>query len=61
MAETLVSGDKIEIRGFGSFVLREHGGYNGRNPKSGQIVEVKPKKSIFFKEGKELKGRVDSL
>ena len=60
MAETLVAGDKIEIRGFGSFVIKNYDGYAGRNPKSGLVVEVKPKKSVFFKTGKELKQRVDS-
>ena len=54
----LKKGDRIEIRGFGSFSLREYGAYNGRNPKTGEIVEVKPKKGVFFKTGKELKKSV---
>jgi integration host factor subunit beta len=61
MADALVSGDKIEIRGFGSFVIKEYDGYTGRNPKSGLEVVVKPKKLPFFKVGKELKERVDTL
>lgn len=58
MAETLVAGDRIEVRGFGTFENREYEGYTGRNPKTGEIVTVKPKKSPFFKVGKELKERV---
>ncbi|MEI6306076.1 MAG: HU family DNA-binding protein [Deltaproteobacteria bacterium] len=58
MAETLVAGDRIEVRGFGTFENREYDGYTGRNPKTGEIVTVKPKKSPFFKVGKELKERV---
>jgi integration host factor subunit beta len=58
MAETLVSGGNIEIRGFGSFSLREYGGHTGRNPKSGEHIEVKPKKLPFFKTGKDLKERI---
>ena len=61
MAETMVAGGKIEIRGFGSFVIKEYAGYSGRNPKSGLAVEIKPKKLPFFKVGKELKERVDRL
>jgi len=39
MSEALISGDRIEIRGFGSFCLREYPGYTGRNPKSGELVD----------------------
>ena len=55
----LKNGGRIEIRGFGSFVVREYGAYKGRNPKTGKIVEVKPKKLPFFKAGRELKKMVD--
>ncbi len=58
MSEALVAGDRIEIRGFGSFVVKEYDGYTGRNPKSGEQIEVKPKKLPFFKVGKQLKERV---
>ena len=58
MADALIAGDKIEVRGFGSFEVREYDGYSGRNPKTGKEVVVKPKKSPFFKVGKELKERV---
>ena len=56
--DALVKGDRIEIRGFGSFVLREYRTYTGRNPKTGIVVEVKPKKLPYFKVGKALKERM---
>ncbi len=59
MSESLKVGDRIEIRGFGSFVNREYGAYKGRNPKTGETVQVDPKKVPFFKVGKELKELVD--
>ncbi len=58
MSETLLSGERIEIRGFGSFEIREYGSYTGRNPKTGEPIEVKPKRLPFFKVGKELRERV---
>lgn len=59
MIDALMKNDRIEIRGFGSFVNREYGAYKGRNPKTGQIVDVAPKRVPFFKVGKELKEMVD--
>jgi integration host factor subunit beta len=50
---------RIEIRGFGSFVVRKYDAYKGRNPKTGKSIDVSPKKLPFFKVGKELKERVD--
>lgn len=58
--DTLKKGGRIEIRGFGSFSVREYGSYTGRNPKTGKIVDVRQKKLPFFKVGKELKGMVDT-
>ena len=58
MTPALMEGDRIEIRGFGSFVVRDYKSYTGRNPKTGELIEVKPKKLPFFKVGKELKERV---
>lgn len=58
MTNTLVSGGRIEIRGFGSFEVREYDGYTARNPKTGTQLEVKPKKAPFFKAGKDLKERI---
>ncbi len=60
MADTLAKGGRIEIRGFGSFVVKHYKAYMGRNPKTGEVIQVKPKKLPFFKVGKELRERVDS-
>ena len=57
--DTLKKGDRIEIRGFGSFSVRVYGAYTGSNPKTGKKVDVKPKRLPFFKVGKELKERVN--
>ena len=57
---TLKNGGRIEIRGFGSFTVRKYKAYKGRNPKNGEHVDVKPKRSPFFKVGRELKKMVDS-
>ena len=59
MVKALRRGDRVEIRGFGSFVIRNYGSYQGRNPKTGETVSVAPKKLPYFKVGKELKERVD--
>ncbi len=59
MSDALKKDNRIEIRGFGSFVNRVYGSYEGRNPKSGVLVQVSPKRVPFFKVGKELKERVD--
>jgi integration host factor subunit beta len=56
----LKNGGRIEIRGFGSFSVREYKAYKGRNPKTGKAVAVKPKRAAFFKVGRELKKMVDS-
>ena len=58
MTDSLVSGNRIEIRGFGSFEIREYDGYIARNPRTGVQIEVKPKKLPFFKTGKDLKARI---
>ncbi|MFI5303404.1 MAG: integration host factor subunit beta [Nitrospiria bacterium] len=57
---SLANGDKIEIRGFGSFRLRKRKNREGRNPKTGELVSVNAKNVPFFKAGKELKELVDS-
>mgnify|MGYP003737723479 CR=1 FL=1 len=57
--DELKKNGRIEIRGFGSFVVKKYGSYTGRNPKTGTKIEVEPKKLPFFKVGKELKVRVD--
>ena len=58
--ETLVKGERVEIRGFGSFTVNEYKSYTGRNPKTGVQINVPAKKLPFFKVGKELKERVDT-
>ena len=58
MADALKTGERIEIRGFGSFVVKDYKSYTGRNPKTGESIAVSPKKLPFFKVGKELKERV---
>jgi integration host factor subunit beta len=57
--DTLKNGGRIEIRGLGSFHVRNYDAYRGRNPKTGKVVQVKPKKLPFFKVGRELKKRVN--
>ena len=59
ITNALVAGDRVEIRGLGSFKVKSYDGYKGRNPKTGKQIKVKPKKLPFFKCGKELKKRVD--
>ncbi|HTY20158.1 MAG TPA: integration host factor subunit beta [Geobacteraceae bacterium] len=61
MSDALKRGEKVEIRGFGSFTIRERGAREARNPKSGEIVSIPAKKTPFFKTGKELRERVDNL
>src|SRR3989304_4824455 len=60
MKESLEKGERIEIRGFGSFVVRNYGGYKKRNPKTGELVDIAPKISPNFKIGKELKEMVNT-
>ena len=60
MATALAQGDRVEIRGFGAFTIKKYKAYKGRNPKTGAIIKVKPKKLPFFKCGKELKERVNN-
>lgn len=59
MSDTLAKGDRIEVRGFGSFIVKDYKAYMGRNPKTGEIIHVKPKKLPFFKVGKQLRELVD--
>jgi integration host factor subunit beta len=60
MTEALARGESIEIRGFGSFVIKEYGSYEGRNPKTGKKIKVSPKKLPFFKVGKDLREQVNT-
>ena len=59
MSTALIDGDRIEIRGFGSFMVKEYKGYTGRNPKTGDKIAVYEKRLPFFKTSKELREKVD--
>lgn len=59
MSSALANGDRVEIRGFCSFYVKDYKQYTGRNPKTGEPVQIGRKKLPFFKCGKELKERVD--
>lgn len=61
MGQSFEQGNRIEIRGFGSFSLHYRPARIGRNPKTGESVEVEDKFSPHFKPGKELKERVDAI
>ena len=60
MKEALCKGDNIEIRGLGAFHVKNYPGYNGRNPKTGEVIPVKPKRGVLFRTGKELRERVNT-
>ena len=61
MSDSLASGQRIEIRGFGSFKVKQRRSREGRNPKTGTQVSIAAKKVPVFKAGKELRERVDSV
>ena len=60
MANALAKGDRVEIRGFGTFKVKHYDGYTGHNPKTGKPIKVKAKKLPVFKSGKDLKDRADT-
>jgi integration host factor subunit beta len=60
MRDALRKGENIEIRGFGAFHVKEYKGYQGRNPKTGEVIPVSPKRGILFRTGKELRERINS-
>jgi integration host factor subunit beta len=59
MKVALCKGENIEIRGLGAFHVKSYDGYQGRNPKTGEVIPVKPKRGILFRTGKELRDRVN--
>jgi len=59
MKDALCKGENIEIRGLGAFHVKHYEGYQGRNPKTGEVIPVKPKRGILFRTGKELRDRVN--
>lgn len=58
IGDALVAGERVEIRGFGSFTVRCRDAREARNPKSGEVVRIPAKKTPFFKTGKDLRERV---
>lgn len=60
ITEALAKGDKVELRGFGSFRIRQRRARRGRNPKTGASINVPPKRVPFFKVGKELRQLVNA-
>lgn len=60
MTDTLAEGGRIEIRGFGSMTVKNYKAYTGRNPKTGETIDVKPKKLPFFKVGKGLRESINN-
>lgn len=60
MKDALVRGENIEIRGLGAFHVKGYKGYQGRNPKTSEAIEVRPKRGILFRSGKELRDRVNA-
>ena len=61
IADALAQGERMGIRDFGVFTVRNYKAYDGRNPKTGEIVKIRPKKLPYFKVGKNLKERVNNL
>ena len=59
IGSALADGDRAEIRGFGSFSVNNYESYTGRNPKTGELIQVPTKKLPFFRVGKDLKEKVD--
>ncbi len=59
IAEALMRGDRVELRGFGAFSVRKRDARRGRNPRTGEAVEVPSKSVPFFKAGKELRARIN--
>lgn len=61
MSDALVQEERIEVRGFGSFSLREYEARTGRNPRTGEKVKVDEKRSVHFKVGKELRDAIANV
>jgi integration host factor subunit beta len=60
IVDAMQSGARVELRGFGAFSVKSRKGRTGRNPRTGESVEVVPKKVPFFKTGKELRNRMNT-
>lgn len=59
MTDSLLKGQRIEIRGFGSFIIKHYKSYQGRNPRTGELIQIAEKKLPFFKVGKELRNKLN--
>lgn len=59
MRDALLAGENIEIRGLGAFHIRHYGPHRGRNPKTGESIEVPAKRGLHFRAGKDLKNRLN--
>lgn len=59
MIQSLLEGKRIEIRGFGSFIIKNYKSYQGRNPRTGELIHIAEKKLPFFKVGKELRNKLN--
>ena len=59
MKDALCKGERIELRGVGALFVRRYDSYDGRNPKTGQVIHVKPKRGVIWRTGKELRERVN--
>ena len=60
IVDALAQGDRVELRGFGAFTVKHRAARQGRNPRTGEAVQVPPKRLAFFKVGKELRERVNN-
>jgi len=60
MKQALLRGERIELRGFASFDVKDYDGYIGRNPKTGRAIEIKPKRLPLFRPSKEMRDRLNS-
>ncbi|MBE8162520.1 MAG: integration host factor subunit beta [Bdellovibrionaceae bacterium] len=60
MIDSLLEGKRIEIRGFGSFIIKHYKAYQGRNPRTGELIHIAEKKLPFFKAGKELRNKLNA-
>ena len=60
IADALARGDRVELRGFGAFSVKQREARQGRNPRTGETVEVGEKNAPYFKTGKELRDRLNA-
>ncbi len=60
ITQALVRGDRVELRGFGAFSVKERAARTGRNPRTGESVQVASKRMPFFKTGKELRDHINT-